>query len=197
MARAKAARSLHCCEVMRANVEHRCEEEGCAGVLVVRIDMFREYGMVVHDGGSSFVPIAHCPWCGSKLPRSERDRWFAEMRRRGIDPKSDEVPPEFQDGTWLGEPAAVAADVDQCLALRLAVLRAELDRSGSAFEDPAVILKAPRALQQRLASESHSEPLLALLAERGRTKRIRAAANARVQEARMAAGGSSGQPSRR
>ena len=26
------------------------------------------YGLRVHDGGSSVVEIAHCPWCGAKLP---------------------------------------------------------------------------------------------------------------------------------
>jgi hypothetical protein len=27
------------------------------------------YGLFVHDGGSSFIEIAFCPWCGSKLPK--------------------------------------------------------------------------------------------------------------------------------
>jgi hypothetical protein len=26
------------------------------------------YGLIVHDGGSSFIKISFCPWCGSKLP---------------------------------------------------------------------------------------------------------------------------------
>jgi hypothetical protein len=26
---------------------------------------------MVHDGGSSVVEIAFCPWCGSKLPASD------------------------------------------------------------------------------------------------------------------------------
>ena len=25
------------------------------------------YGLIVHDGGSSFIEISFCPWCGSRL----------------------------------------------------------------------------------------------------------------------------------
>jgi hypothetical protein len=39
---------------------------------------FDEYGIIVHDGGPSFVVIAYCPWCGVGLPESKRDRWFTE-----------------------------------------------------------------------------------------------------------------------
>ncbi len=27
----------------------------------------RGYGLIVHDGGSSYVEISHCPWCGASL----------------------------------------------------------------------------------------------------------------------------------
>lgn len=26
------------------------------------------FGLIIHDGGSSVIEIAHCPWCGTKLP---------------------------------------------------------------------------------------------------------------------------------
>ena len=32
------------------------------------------YGLIIHDGGTSAVTIQFCPWCGSKLPASKRDR---------------------------------------------------------------------------------------------------------------------------
>ncbi|WP_432705930.1 DUF6980 family protein [Actinoallomurus iriomotensis] len=35
------------------------------------------------------------------MPASQRDRWFAEMERRGIDPWEDEIPAEFQDDRRL------------------------------------------------------------------------------------------------
>ena len=30
-----------------------------------------EYGIIVHDGGSSFVSIVFCPWCGASLGRHQ------------------------------------------------------------------------------------------------------------------------------
>lgn len=37
---------------------------------------------MVHDGGSSVVAIAFCPWCGSKLPQiDEADELLAEEER--------------------------------------------------------------------------------------------------------------------
>lgn len=26
-------------------------------------------GIIIHDGGSSFIQISHCPWCGKVLKR--------------------------------------------------------------------------------------------------------------------------------
>lgn len=45
--------------------------------------------------------IDFCPWCGRRLPESQRDRWFDELESRGIDPWEGEVPPEYQDDRWL------------------------------------------------------------------------------------------------
>jgi hypothetical protein len=69
-------------------------------VLVAYIPKFDEYGIPVHDGGTSMVEIAFCPWCGTRLPGSKRDRWFDELQQRGIDPLSDHIPGEYQDESW-------------------------------------------------------------------------------------------------
>ena len=37
----------------------------CPDALVVKHK--RTYGLIVHDGGNSFVQILHCPWCGKRL----------------------------------------------------------------------------------------------------------------------------------
>jgi hypothetical protein len=29
------------------------------------------YGLIVHDGGSSFIEIEFCPWCGSFLGQGQ------------------------------------------------------------------------------------------------------------------------------
>jgi hypothetical protein len=44
--------------------------------------------------------LFYCPWCGEKLPQSQRDRWFDELEARGIDPNVDPIPSEFQSGEW-------------------------------------------------------------------------------------------------
>ncbi|MBE1589698.1 hypothetical protein H4W80_007956 [Nonomuraea angiospora] len=64
-------------------------------------ERFVEYGLLVHDGGSSSVIISFCPWCGTRLPDSRRDRWFDELEALGIDPGDDEIPIEYRDGRWL------------------------------------------------------------------------------------------------
>ena len=39
----------------------------CPDVLISYSEYNDEYGIIVHDGGSSSIAINYCPWCGSKL----------------------------------------------------------------------------------------------------------------------------------
>lgn len=91
---------------MTKQVEHVCEQHpdpfDCADNLVVYVAKFREYGLIIHDGGSSKITISYCPWCGARLPEPARDRWFEEMEKLGIDPWNEAVPPEYEDDRWLG-----------------------------------------------------------------------------------------------
>ncbi|WP_405623573.1 DUF6980 family protein [Streptomyces sp. NBC_00076] len=95
----------HCCEAMTSRVNVCCDQHdgpfACPDTLVDFSAKFQEYGLIVHDGGTSSITIDFCPWCGRRLPESQRDRWFDELERRGIDPWEDEVPAEFQDHRWL------------------------------------------------------------------------------------------------
>jgi hypothetical protein len=72
----------HCCETMRREVERRCEEHpdrfDCPDALIAYSPRFHEYGIIIHDGGSSVSRIEFCPWCGSRLPESLRDRLLAD-----------------------------------------------------------------------------------------------------------------------
>ncbi|MFG2818157.1 DUF6980 family protein [Kitasatospora sp. NPDC048365] len=103
----------HCCERMTSQVEHWCDEHDdpydCPDALVAYSAKFREYGLPVRDGGTSRVGIAFCPWCGHALPPSQRDRWFAELEKLGIDPWEDELPDGFEDGRWLNSPAGTGS----------------------------------------------------------------------------------------
>lgn len=73
----------HCCTMMTDNVNHRCDMHpdpaDCPDHLIYYSPRFDEYGILVHDGGSSMVGIQYCPWCGTRLPASQRDRWFDEL----------------------------------------------------------------------------------------------------------------------
>lgn len=100
----------HCCDEMRRQVAAVCDRHpgrhDCPDALVGYSPRFREYGLLVHDGGSSLVRIRFCPWCGSRLPGSLRDEWFAELERRGIDPGGGEVPTAFRSSAWWAAPDA-------------------------------------------------------------------------------------------
>jgi hypothetical protein len=54
------------------------------------------------QAGGARQRLFYCPWCGEKLPPSQRDRWFDELKARGIDPNVDPIPAEFQSGEWRG-----------------------------------------------------------------------------------------------
>ena len=95
-----------CCDYMSSHLDWACHMHAdrfdCADALVLFRPEYQEYGIIIHDGGSSTVVMSFCPWCGTKLPESQRDRWFDELRARGIDPHSgDPIPAEFQDDRWL------------------------------------------------------------------------------------------------
>jgi Domain of unknown function (DUF6980) len=107
----------HCCDEMRRHLEVGDVPAAAAapGRHVVYDTVFDEY-CLVREGGLDAAPISHCPWCGSVLPESKRDLWFAELAIRGFtadDPGLDEafrtdawwrqgVPPYPSDGDGAG-----------------------------------------------------------------------------------------------
>lgn len=99
--------SKFCCDRMATELEKECERHidrsQCPDVLVGYLSKFNEYGILVHDGGSSIVEIQFCPWCGTKLPPSMRDRWLEELKEREIDPWTDAIPKEFQSDEWFSK----------------------------------------------------------------------------------------------
>jgi hypothetical protein len=65
---------------------------------------FREYGLIVHDGGGSSISIEYCPWCGVKLPESLRDLWFDELESQGFEsPFEDAVPDKYKTDEWYSQ----------------------------------------------------------------------------------------------
>ena len=62
----------YCCDQMRVHScpcdAHSDDPLACPDQLIYHTPVAGVAGIRVHDGGSSFVVIAHCPWCGVKLP---------------------------------------------------------------------------------------------------------------------------------
>ena len=61
----------YCCEMMKSNIEFSCktckDEFECPDTLMVRNKKNNEIGIIIHDGGTSYIKINYCPWCGTKI----------------------------------------------------------------------------------------------------------------------------------
>jgi len=59
-----------CCEMLRYQLDWKCPDHAdpsdCPDALVGRTSAKR-YGLYIHDGGSSYIEIHFCPWCGAKF----------------------------------------------------------------------------------------------------------------------------------
>ncbi len=62
---------------MKSKVDYRCDEHAdpfdCPDALIYYSEKINEHGIIIHDGGTAYSVIQHCPWCGTKLPESKRD----------------------------------------------------------------------------------------------------------------------------
>lgn len=94
---------VHCCASMANALDFACDVHSdpfsCADALVVYNEIVDEYGLIIHDGSKSYVLIDCCPWCGTRLPQSQRDRWFDAVD--ALELSDDAAPPaEFLTRTW-------------------------------------------------------------------------------------------------
>jgi hypothetical protein len=59
-----------CCEALAAQLNWSCDKHAspseCPDALVGCFADGR-FGLFVHDGGTSYVEIKYCPWCGARL----------------------------------------------------------------------------------------------------------------------------------
>lgn len=71
---------------------------------ILYLNKFREYAIECSfdwDGNGVIQDIQYCPFCGKKLPKSLRTRWYNVLKKLGInDPVDKNIPEEFQDDTW-------------------------------------------------------------------------------------------------
>ncbi|MDR3060710.1 MAG: hypothetical protein LBU57_01190 [Dysgonamonadaceae bacterium] len=56
---------------------------------------YDEYGIIVPDGGPSYISMNYCPWCGEEFPKSKRDLWFDVIEKLGYEGMFDEDIPEI------------------------------------------------------------------------------------------------------
>jgi hypothetical protein len=94
-----------CCDTMTERINHKCQQHDdpfeCPDNLVYYSPKFDEYGLIVHDGGSSYIKIEFCPWCGTNVPESKRDLWFETLEELGFDdPIEQEIPQQFRSDEW-------------------------------------------------------------------------------------------------
>ncbi|WP_243578462.1 DUF6980 family protein [Shewanella xiamenensis] len=93
----------HCCEQMKSFINNKCDHhvEECAVHLINYSDKFDEYGLIIHDGGTSSITINFCPWCGSRLPTSRREQWFDELGKLGYsEPFEQDIPEKYKSSDW-------------------------------------------------------------------------------------------------
>jgi hypothetical protein len=93
-----------CCEEMKKQISFLCSEHSsryaCPDCVVEYNEKFDEYGLIIHDGGSSMFIIQFCPWCGTKLPESKRALWFERIEALGLDLWNDPIPEPYKSGAW-------------------------------------------------------------------------------------------------
>lgn len=95
-----------CCEDMNRHTGRTCDEHEnpfeCPDYVISYSAVFDEYGLIIHDGGSSKYTISFCPFCGAKLPESKRERWFDELEKLGFDEPigADNLPEKYKSDAW-------------------------------------------------------------------------------------------------
>jgi hypothetical protein len=94
-----------CCNAMSAHLSQPCGQHAdpfdCSDNIMYWAPPFDEYGLIIHDGGRSYIVVEYCPWCGKRLPPSKRDRWFQELEALGVDsPLVDNIPSRYESDAW-------------------------------------------------------------------------------------------------
>lgn len=95
----------HCCDDMCRNINFNCENHSnpfkCSDILIYYNEKWNEYGLIIHDSGTSYITINYCPWCGKKLPDSKADTWFDELEKLGFTNHfSEDIPKKYTSAEW-------------------------------------------------------------------------------------------------
>lgn len=86
-----------CCETMKFHMVEREQP-------ILYIAKFREYSLKCRlnwTGVGVIQNIKYCPFCGKRLPKPLRDKWYNTLKKLGIkDLLKSDIPEEFKDATW-------------------------------------------------------------------------------------------------
>ena len=60
---------MSCCDRLEAHLRWSCDTHDdpfdCPDAVIIRTAS--GFGLPIHDGGSSYIEVDFCPWCGGKL----------------------------------------------------------------------------------------------------------------------------------
>lgn len=94
-----------CCDGLRAAVSFQCATHAtpfdCSEQALVYNAVFDEFGIVIRNEAAQYLLISHCPFCGARLPTSQRDAWFDALEAAGFDdPNHEDVPQRYLNAAW-------------------------------------------------------------------------------------------------
>jgi hypothetical protein len=89
---------------MKKKVEYKCDVHAdvfeCPDNIIYYNQTLDEYGLIIHNGGSSYMRILFCPFCGTKLPKSKRELYFSMLKKLGLNPFDDNLPEKLRTDEW-------------------------------------------------------------------------------------------------
>lgn len=69
---------------MNRHLGKMCEDHKnpfeCPDFVISYSDKVDDYGLIIHDGGSSKYLISFCPFCGTKLSKQKRVRLIGDKK---------------------------------------------------------------------------------------------------------------------
>lgn len=98
----------HCCQSMtdQANMQAPLDAPskllGSTDKRIYWSPIFDEYGLICQPSAELLL-ISNCPFCGSELPESKRQAWFAELEARGWESWEDPIPSLMFELNWKAQ----------------------------------------------------------------------------------------------
>ena len=94
----------HCCAEMTEQVnaiwpKAKNPLSGSTDQRIYWSPVFNEYGLICQPS-AEILKIKFCPFCGKKLPKSRREKWFKQIKISGWENFDDPIPKSFLRHDW-------------------------------------------------------------------------------------------------